>query len=72
VCNNNVCVECNRDSDCPNGDACNNHQCTPTCTSNSDCSGTTPICDTNNNTCVECNHDSDCPNGGSCDSHQCH
>lgn len=52
---NDVCVACNGDADCTGAaKKCDptTHTCTTGCTDNTQCSGTTPVC--NNGLCVEC------------------
>jgi outer membrane exchange protein TraA len=61
-----TCVECDSDTQCPNG-RCDpaTHACKG-CSDNAECpSG--KVCNLSNSTCVECNADSQCPGGKVCD-----
>lgn len=49
----------------------NSNNNTTTCTSNSDCSGNTPICNTTTGTCVQCLENNDCPAGQICQNNEC-
>ena len=53
MCDNGVC-------ECPNGEKLCNGQCITGCCTDSDCSGSTPYCNTTTHTCVQCLSDSDC------------
>ncbi|MBL9038876.1 MAG: hypothetical protein JNG84_10200 [Archangium sp.] len=71
VCRNQVCVAgCNTGQPCPAGQVCTsptNGTCVQ-CTSDSQCSGTTPRCDTQANRCVAClpGGSDNCPTGQAC------
>lgn len=70
----NLCVQCLKTSDCPNGGHCRNNACvavTGSCLSSPEC-GIGKICDTSRGLCVQCMKDTDCTTSGqSCVANQC-
>lgn len=69
VCTNHACVPgCNANQPCPAGQVCGaNGQCVQ-CTTDANCSGATPRCDTTTNRCVPClpGATDNCPMGQYC------
>src|SRR4030095_760807 len=63
---NSVPPDCTTDADCSSGVCDETSGKCVACLLNSDCSGSTPICDTSTNTCVPCTGDPQC-GGGVCD-----
>lgn len=60
----NICVECNKDSECSNEKhKCFNHKCLE-CLNNGDCPSTRPLC--SNGTCLACLDDTDCKSYENC------
>ena len=58
-----TCVECNENTDCERYEQCVDNDCqlnSGSCNVNSDCTGSTPICDTTKHSCVQCTAASDC------------
>ncbi len=59
-----TCVQCNTNLDCAGlaSGVCNTatHVCTAGCTSDSNCSGTTPVCNTATMQCVQCINNTQC------------
>lgn len=66
-CSYGVCSEvCRVDSDCIGLDAaprCASDGVCVGCTSNADCSGSTPVCDPARRSCEPCRDDAECPSG---------
>ncbi|MBI5608779.1 MAG: hypothetical protein HY902_07845, partial [Deltaproteobacteria bacterium] len=74
------CAQCLFDSDCSNGQHCDNKVCAAAtaCKNSLDCAGARsptglglPICDANLAQCVECSGDGDCPEHNNCVGHVC-
>ena len=53
-------VGCQGPEDCAETEACIDNVCLPTCVSDEDCGGETPLCDTDAGLCVECLSESNC------------
>jgi len=62
VCESGVCVQCNNNAQCQNGQQCNTS--THACEGTLSCSGSTPV--EWQGTCVQCTSNTDCP-GQACD-----
>jgi MYXO-CTERM domain-containing protein len=71
-----TCVECNATADCTGIEVCNpvTSNCEPPCTTNGDCSGSTPVCVFPPGVCVECTptDTTNCPvNEPKCNNNEC-
>lgn len=68
------CVACLRNSDCPQGSACDNNGCTSpiACQSDADCTGSEwRLCDVARGLCVRCASSADCPLSHECRESRC-
>ena len=54
-----LCVQCNLDSQCPDGNLCMNHACVPGCSQTKGC-GDAGMCDPGTGKCSVCKSDGDC------------
>jgi len=71
VCNNGQCNQ-NDNSQCASNEQCQSGTCVYSgCTSNNDCSGSTPFCNTGTGDCVECQSAGDCDDSDECTTDTC-
>jgi len=66
--NGGTTTTCQNDTQCPGGQHCFNNLCSQ-CSTNSHCSGSTPLCFNGN--CVQCNSNNDCASNQVCTNHAC-
>jgi len=82
LCGGSECMQCEsgvcdylNDSRCSSGEICDDGTCVEevliNCTSDDDCSGNTPYCDTSIGNCVECESASDCNDHNDCTEDLC-
>ena len=71
TCSNGLC-SAQDNSRCDSGEICSGGSCVSTgCTSDSQCSGSTPRCNTATGQCVQCNFGPDCDDGNPCTVNEC-